>query len=249
MAPPQDSTSPKRADRHVGTTPAASTRKIAQTRRSRQPAASTDHVEGARLVATVRGYFSTTYLTLITIIQGAALGYLVIVVDARAKSFQTADWILAGTTFLFIVAAWNEYMMGATAFSWIPRLRDSLVPFSLGAAELASVRGLGSNLAGWLFSAAAVGIVAFFAFENMYRSAAKDGGNEFVLRVVQPFRGLNSAFCVGAGVVLAAFGIISLPLNRSNVWNVVFASVSALLISGFLCRASLYWKRIISSAE
>jgi hypothetical protein len=58
---------------------------------------------------------------------------MVVVVDEELHSFQTAHWLLVVTTFLVIVAAWHEYMTAVTVFVWIPRNRDSLIPFVLGA--------------------------------------------------------------------------------------------------------------------
>jgi len=69
------------------------------------------------LLSALQGSFSSTYLTLTSIIQGVTLGYLVVVVDDEKGRFEPAHWLLVATTFLIIVAAWHEYMMAVTVLT------------------------------------------------------------------------------------------------------------------------------------
>ena len=98
-----------------------------------------------------------------------ALAYLVTVVDEEVSSFDAANWVLVVTTFLVIVAAWHEYMTAVTIFVWIPRLRDSLIPFLLGGAELTLIRSLRrQDEVEWSFFALGlIALVTLAAFINM----------------------------------------------------------------------------------
>lgn len=71
----------------------------------------------------------SAYFTLISIIQGAALAYLVTVADRDANALGFHQWILLGCSFLLIVAVWNSYVRGVTVVLYPPRLLDSLIPF------------------------------------------------------------------------------------------------------------------------
>src|SRR5687768_4549727 len=104
-----------------------------------RPAPSFARDDPALRLSALYASFTSTYLTLTSIIQGVALAYLVVVVDDGFDSFRPATWILVVAMFLAIVAAWHEYMTAVSVLEWIPRLRDSLIPFALGGAELASI--------------------------------------------------------------------------------------------------------------
>jgi hypothetical protein len=55
--------------------------------------------ESARLLASLYASFTSTYLTLTSVIQGVALAYLVVVVDVEMHAFEAAHWILVVATF------------------------------------------------------------------------------------------------------------------------------------------------------
>ncbi len=80
--------------------------------------------------------FAPAYLTLTSIIQGAAVPTLAARVEATSAHFGAADWLLSIVTFLVFVLIWHEYLMQALAYVWMPTLLDSLVPFAFLAAEL-----------------------------------------------------------------------------------------------------------------
>src|SRR5262245_43286659 len=117
--------------------------------------------------------FSTVYLTLTSIIQGATFSYLAAVVLGNYRSYGLTEWILTATTFAVIVIAWNEYMMGAITLVWIPSLTDSLIPFLMGGAQMLMVRSIGPDPAQWYLWAAIFSLVALGAFVNMYYNAGK----------------------------------------------------------------------------
>ena len=47
--------------------------------------------------------FSSAFLTLISIVQGAVLSYFALIVGENLHDFNVARWMLAGATFLVIV--------------------------------------------------------------------------------------------------------------------------------------------------
>src|SRR5919199_636097 len=82
------------------------------------------------------GSFTTTYLTLASIIQGVALTALVSRVEATYGSFAAADWVLSTTTFLVILIVWHWYLTQSLLYTWLPTFLDSLVPFAFLVVEL-----------------------------------------------------------------------------------------------------------------
>jgi hypothetical protein len=190
--------------------------------------------------------FPSTYLTLTSIIQGVALGYLVTVFDDARSAYGVANYLLAASTFLIIVSAWHEYMVGATAFRWIPQLWDSAIPFALGASEIAMIRSLADerDLAQWFMAAAVVAVIAAVALFNMYVNVTR-GQTEPPPsgRVCWHMRlALALSMCV-AGVFVASAGLLSQV--HSNAIESAVAAMALGLVIVFLTRSVPYWKTLL----
>ena len=204
------------------------------------------------LLSALQGSFSSTYLTLTSIIQGVTLGYLVVVVDDEKGRFELAHWLLVATTFLIIVAAWHEYMMAVTVLTWIAGLRDSLIPFLLGGSELMLVLSLRyPGELEWSFLAAGIAsFVALIAFANMYRSAAAEpAANKAFLAKTRRYRWVNLGFMCFAGVMLVAFSAVEARAGQSDALDVVLAAITLCLVLLFLARGALYWHHVIELAR
>jgi hypothetical protein len=204
------------------------------------------------LLSALRESFSTTYLTLMSIIQGATLGYLVVVVDEGLAVFTTATWLMVATTFLIIVAVWHEYMIAVTTFTWIAGLRDSLIPFLFGGSEMMLIRSLRrpSELE-WTFLAAAfVAIVALIAFINMYRSAATEEDlNNDLLVAVRFYRWLNLVFVGLASLILISFSVLEAQGDLSVATDIALSACALGLMLAFFTRGYFYWNRVIEIAK
>src|SRR5690349_4698637 len=78
---------------------------------------------------------SSTF-TLLSIIQGVALADLAGVVAANYSRFALAQWVLAATTFLLLIAAWNQITMDTLAWVQLPNMQGYVIPFIVGGFEL-----------------------------------------------------------------------------------------------------------------
>jgi hypothetical protein len=204
------------------------------------------------LLTALRGAFSTTYLTLTSIIQGVALAYLVVIVDEEMGAFATAHWLLIATTFLIIAAAWHEYMTAVTVFVWIPRLRDSLIPFLLGGSELMLIRSLRrpAEIEWSFFALGTITVVTLLAFVNMYRSAAAEGElNGQLLSRTAVYRRVNLTFVAVAGILFFAFGALEVRVPDSAALDVALSAGCLALVLLFLVRGAFYWTQVIAIAE
>jgi hypothetical protein len=204
--------------------------------------------DSARLLRSLYASFSTTYLTLTSVIQGVALVYLVGVVDNDMHAFGAAEWILVVATFLMIVAAWHEYMTAVTVFVWIPRLPDSLIPFLLGGAELVLIRALGEQTElQWFFLAMAVtSLLTVVAFLNMYASAgAEREKNRLLLENTRYYEWLSLTFAGCSAVLFLLFSAVEARATESGTLDVVLAATTLALVVAFLARSAIYWNRVI----
>src|SRR5579884_3223442 len=193
--------------------------------------------------------FTVAYLTLTSIIQGVALGYLVAVVDGAASKLPIASWLLAVASFLAIVVLWQEYMIGATIFSWSPTLADSLIPFALGAAELAAIHGVRDthDLTHWLWPIAAGWAIGLFAVA--YECIRACEASRSIYLVAR--RSLRvTAACLGAGVAVSAGTAIALSMVQpSEALRTFVAAVNLAALVAFVLRSGWYLHTLARSGR
>ena len=73
-------------------------------------AGSDSEPDHARLHRQLRGSFATTYLTLLSIIQGVALADLAVVVGGGYEHLTAIQWLMVAMNFFTIVSVWNHFM-------------------------------------------------------------------------------------------------------------------------------------------
>ena len=200
------------------------------------------------LLARLRASFSGSYMTLLSIVQGAALGFWAFTAFDKIESLEGPSVVLAFATLLLLVAVWNEYVMGATAFVWIPDVRDTLIPFALGASALYLISTLRREPRSWFFAAALVSVVAVVAYLNQYHRAKVDGGNTAVLDAIQRWRWITLALAAGSGVVTVLLGLLASP-SRSEQTLIALSWIALAIVVVILLRARPYWNRILEVAR
>jgi hypothetical protein len=193
---------------------------------------------------------SSGYLTLISIIQSAAVGYLGYVVIYQINHFSLAAYMTTLVDFLVVVALWNEYMMGAASFVWILGLRDSIIPFSLGIIEFFLIHSTQSSISLWCFFMMVFSSIAAIAYINMYCSAsAGEVGkeNRGALEALSFHKRLAIYYCLGSAMLFSLlwFWLHSAPSPGKDS---LVAFISILMMVGFLVRASRHWRRLVIHA-
>lgn len=91
-------------------------------------------------VARFERNFTAAYLTLVSIVQGVALGQLAETFGDRDPfgNLLALDWsylLRAFTVLCVIVGVWAEYLVISIAFSWLPTWMDAAAPFVIGSME------------------------------------------------------------------------------------------------------------------
>lgn len=110
--------------------------------------------------------FRDIYMQLISIIQGLAFTTLAGVVVINYSTLTAGGWIRVTAAFLFIVAAWEEYMVGSMLFAWVPTPLDALVPFVLGAIEFALITTVTSTFDAYLGVTTVMWAASLIAYSN-----------------------------------------------------------------------------------
>lgn len=108
--------------------------------------------------------FSRMFLTMLSIIQGVALSFLVIRIPITidkwhaAFSMDNINILLKNAiTFLLIITLWHSYFWLAAIAKWIPLIWDSLFMYLIGMIELIIVKNIGNPI--WFYAVVLLGIL------------------------------------------------------------------------------------------
>ncbi len=188
-------------------------------------------------------HFQGGYLSLISIIQGTALAFLVSTVldDDYFCSLQWHQWWLYALTLILIILTWHEYWIGTTAMPFVPSLFDSVYPFAVGVLEFFIVKSVGwtDKPGAWFFFMGAFFICAYFGFWNMYSRAANVKENINVLERLGRLSQITKYGVVGIGALFIAFGFLV------HDYLVLCLAGSLILLVAFGIRSHIYWNRIL----
>ena len=108
-------------------------------------------ITGEYLVERQKDLFPNTYLTLVAIIQGLALSLLVHEFHENVTILSLLMFLQYLLCFSVIVVVWHEYHWAAFLFAWMPKIPDSLIPFSIGVVEAILIYSVGNNENNTLF--------------------------------------------------------------------------------------------------
>jgi hypothetical protein len=189
----------------------------------------------------IKGTYSAAFLTLISIIQGAAFSYFIAVVSTGYQHFGFTQWMLALNTFLLIVEFWNEAAQVFIAYVWIPNIFDVLLPFLNGALEAFIVLSV-TNMPHWFLGMAVLAFVAFFYFLRASRRIHAE--SEDNARVIETMRQWGWLFYLayGAGMLIfLSFWYVATYAPSLVDTEVVFPVITLGLMIGIMIFSSIYW--------
>jgi hypothetical protein len=112
--------------------------------------------------------FPTAYSTLLSIVQGIALGVLVTTMQSALTSETPGTtrlvlFLEGGVALVGIVVVYYMYVWFVLVARWAPTIFDTLIPLGLGCLEMGSIASIGDNRAwvGWIGAFYIGGAVAF----------------------------------------------------------------------------------------
>lgn len=106
----------------------------------------------------VAEFFPTYYITLISIIQVTAFGYLLLVAKDQLSSILSGTYdpiwtILIVGFFIMIAATWMNYTHFITVLRLKPTSLDALIPFCFGATQALVIFCIGLQQLAWFYFA------------------------------------------------------------------------------------------------
>jgi hypothetical protein len=223
---------------------------VAQTSEASDPAdgppGTTEPLDVARAWATARveGSFRDIYLTLISIIQGMALAYLIETIGADYSRLNLDQVGRAVLVFLFIVAVWQEYLIGSVMYAWIPGMIDSAAPFLIGASQglmIATITGSSSEFLFFATCAAAAGTIGGFNYAH-HAKAQRMHTSRQSQRVVAAHPKWSFRMALAGSILLGCLWAYTLmPLRQPH--PAIFPWLGSLVFVAFFVSMYLRWVR------
>jgi hypothetical protein len=166
-----------------------------------------------------------------------SLAFLASVVYQHYRSFDAAAWIQVATVFTAIVLIWHGYVFGVAAFSWIPTLADTFIPFAFFAVEIGLSAAIPDRRDLYLFGLGALCLAAFAGFRNMDRNARRYEENAGVLKAMAGLVAITQYYLLAMFPVCILSGLIAsrLPALLAST----LALVGVLVMAGLVSRMSL----------
>jgi hypothetical protein len=184
--------------------------------------------------------FRDVYLTLISIIQGVTFGFLA--TSAFGGSTPNRNqWIAYAICFIAIIIVWQEYMVGATAFTWTPTVLDSIVPFGIGILEFLLIASVRQGVGAFLAAFAAYFGAGVVAYGNWLFHARR--GVDLNTKISYPRLGRYVRFGVIACVAnfFASIGLISARHIFAEINDVVYLIMALSLMLPLFVHSVFNW--------
>jgi hypothetical protein len=182
------------------------------------------------------GLHESYYMTLTSIVEGVVFGCLVFAVSANYSSFDVASWLIVITTFLTIVLTWHEYVMGVATFDWVPRFRDSMIPFLIAAAQICACTTIPMDPGAWYLAMAFFCFFVFLAFRNMFDSAREEPVNEAIMKRLGYWVPVSQYMPLVCAVLFVAFAFVGWAVH-----DAFLPAISLAFFLVFLWRVGKYW--------
>jgi hypothetical protein len=212
----------------------------------------------AELLARLKGASSSSYLTLMSIVQGAVLADLAGVVANNYAHFDLEQWFLVLPTFLLIIAAWNQVTMDTITWVQLPNMVGAIIPFLVGACEFFLNHSLGHDPRVWLIGAAIILTFSTLGIRMTEQNIALHEENATLLAHVRGYRQAGQRYNAGSAAVLLVLAGLSVAglfsriddaLHQPEIAAITGGTVASLILLGFLARHLFYWRVVLAYAR
>jgi len=187
-------------------------------------------------------------LTLASIIQAAAMGYLFVVVRDQINKLGEGTLgqiyaILIFASFLVIIIIWLETVMVTQSFRYPQNFWHVILPFFMGLTQFLLIMSIDlHNVAWWYLSLSSVTLVALLMFFHTYRQARLyHEENRVVLEKLGGSARTTEISILVVTLIYLCFGVLESIWKLNSLYIAVFALA---IIIAWMVNRNLYWKKI-----
>jgi hypothetical protein len=194
----------------------------------------------ARLIEAIDHGFREMYLTLISIIQGVAFGFLAERMF-NAHGATAEQKIAFAICFMMIVTVWHEYMVGSTIFTWTPTLLDSVIPFAIGMTEFQLIAGAQATTRSFLARLGVFLSVGTAAYANWLFHARHGTANKATYEILKWYIRFGSFYC--AAVTVGTLCTAVVLSAKSGSAGVALLTATLVGVSPLFLHSIVNWNR------
>jgi hypothetical protein len=186
-----------------------------------------------------RDLLPSVLLTFLSIVQALALEFMWTSLRESPQLWSTGwvsliGWIQMSAVALGILLVWLFYTSLVMRFSWVPSMRDSVLPFAIGLLEFTLIDLAGSDeLAAWFYTLASVFAVSTWTSHIIFVRARRDPSNSEFFAHFEPARLPDFLGSIGVVAGLFVIGIV-LQVTGSRGWLALCGLLAA--------NAALVWQ-------
>lgn len=193
--------------------------------------------------------FRDVYLQLISIIQGVAFGYLAAAALNDTNKKDAPEWVALALCLMTIITIWQEYVVGATAYAWIPTLLDAVIPFGLGIVEFALITFahrsthsfLIALLVTWSWGTVAQGNFLFYSRRGF---DINKSSNRLMSRYV-----LHGTYLTAAGAVFIGILLLVRSFLLGDAHDSLLMALSLVIALPMFFRSIWQWNRPLNREQ
>jgi hypothetical protein len=190
---------------------------------------------------TVRGRatasFTNISLSILSVVQGVALGQLATVVADNYHHFSSLQWLMATVTLFFFVVVWHHMSVDAMVFTWVPDFWDAALPLLIGAVELFLNQAVLLDLRVWFGSMIFVALCALLELHYVgWRARHSPDNDQQVLAFLHQRWTAQRLVTVGGLALyplLALGSFLNLFRDTSDIHGLL-AAAAIMLVAGWL---------------
>lgn len=200
-----------------------------------------------QLLSQAKGSHSSTYLTLMSIVQGVTFSFLIFYIISYFERFDFYCRLFSFIALVIISLTWNEYVMGVITFVWIPDLIDAFIPFLLGACEIFIIRSICETKLRFI-SLSVFSFISLIAFSNMCFKAKKEKGNIEIYNTLKNHIKFSWIILICASVLYLIFWLFLVIFEECSYLPDIFIWIAILIIVVYVIRTFAYWNAFIRYA-
>lgn len=192
----------------------------------------------------LRDFFPTYMVTLVSIIQTAMLGYLLLAANDQlshvlAGTYAPIWTVLIIAMFFYIVAIWMLYARSMIMLRQIPTVVDDLVPFCLGVTQALAIFSITLQQIAWFYFAVSLSsVVVLVGYTQLWRQLRLQDNpeNRLILEALGTYPRYANSLAITYFAIFLSFGVTEtlLKLNLLFLAFVVLAMFVWFFFSNYL---------------
>ena len=187
------------------------------------------------------------YLTLISMIQSLAFGYLLTTISLKDLSTPSYFLQVAGT-FLVILLVWHEYAIGTMLFVWLIDFWDSTIPFGFGLIQFLLISALKQQdwpPSVWFYCLSAFAALSLWAFWNQFAKGAAHVENHRVLSLLAHEKSRTMIYVAASCCAFLAEGLLARSTPRNGGLFLTLVAVGTIILVFFGARGIFLYPKVM----